>query len=366
MSLALRNLGQDRTRLLLSIAGVSLAVMLVLLLSGFVDGIDAQVGQYADRTPGSIVVAQKDINTLLVATSTLPPGAEEAARGVDGVADVVPIVSRITILDLHTAKLAAYLIGYDAAKGGGPWRITEGREPAADDEIVVDRSIAVRHGLALGGDVDVLGTRFRIVGISRGVTTWMLSYVFVRLSAAETLLRAPGIASYLLVSPADGTDATALRDRLRALPGMTAELKPAMVENDRRFFTRYFTPPIRLMAAIAFLVGALVVGIVLYSATIERRREYGVLKAIGARGRLLYRVTLTQAAVVTAAGAAIGIAVAFGAARLIVEARPQFLIEYTLPTVAAALAAGGAMALLATLLPARVIAATAPADVFRR
>lgn len=366
MDLALRNLVQDRTRLGLSVAGVSLAVLLVLLLSGFVDGIDAQVGAYADHTPGSIVVAQADVNTLLVATSTLPPGAEDAARGVAGVAEVVPVVSRLTILDMHDTKLAAYLIGYDPAKGGGPWRLGEGREPETDDEIVVDRSIASRHGLALGDVVDVLGRGFRVAGISRGATTWMLSYVFVRTGAAESLLRAPGIASYLLVRPADGVDAALVRDRLRGLPGMNAELKSTMVENDRRYFTRFFTPPIRLMAAIAFLVGALVVGIVLYSATMERRREYGVLKAIGARSAFLYRVALGQAFVVTVLGSLIGIATALASSGLIMEARPQFLIAYAPATVAAALAAGAAMAVLATLLPARVIASTAPADVFRR
>lgn len=366
MSLALRNLGQDRTRLFLSIAGVALAVMLVLLLSGFVDGIDRQVGQFADRTPGSIVVAQADVNTLLVATSTLPAGAEQAARQIEGVADAIPVVSRITILALHGKSLPAYLIGYDPARGGGPWRMAEGREPGSDDEIVVDRSIASRHDLGVGDTTSVLGRDLRIVGISKGVTTWMVSYVFVRTTAAEALLRAPGIASYLLVRPQDGVSAEVVRDRLRGLPGMNAELKSTMVANDRRFFTRFFTPPIRLMAGIAFLVGALVVGIVLYSATMERRREYGVLKAIGARGRVLYRVTLAQAFLVTVAGAATGIAIALGSAELIMEARPQFLIAYAPETVAAALGAGALMALLATLLPARVIASTAPADVFRR
>jgi len=151
-----------------------------------------------------------------------------------------------------------------------------------------------------------------------------------------------------------------------SLEGMNAELKSTMVENDQRYFTRFFTPPIRLMAAIAFLVGALVVGIVLYSATVERQREYGVLKAIGARGAMLYRVTLAQAFLVTVAGSLIGVAVALGSSELIMEARPQFLIAYAPETVAAALAAGGVMALLATFLPARVIAATAPAEVFRR
>ena len=54
-----------RARLGLSVAGVSLAVMLVLLLSGFVDGIDQQVGRFADRTPGEIVVQQGEVLTWI-------------------------------------------------------------------------------------------------------------------------------------------------------------------------------------------------------------------------------------------------------------------------------------------------------------
>ena len=215
MSLALHNLLQDRTRLALSVIGVALAVMLVLLLSGFVDGIEEQVGVFADRTPGSVVVAQADVDTLLVATSSLPPGAAEAAAKVDGVAEVVPVVSRLIILDLHGRKIPAYMIGYDPARARGPWRMAEGREPASDDEIVLDRALTSQHDVRLGDGVDVLGRRFRVVGVSRGVTTWMLSYVFVRTGAAESLLRAPGIASYLLLRPADGTSPEAVRDRMQ-------------------------------------------------------------------------------------------------------------------------------------------------------
>lgn len=125
-------------------------------------------------------------------------------------------------------------------------------------------------------------------------------------------------------------------------------------------------PPVRLMTAIAFLVGTLVVGLVLYSATVERQREYGVLKAVGAPARTLYGTTLTQAAIVTAAGAVLGLGLAIGEAQLVMALRPQFLVMFEPGTVATGLAASALMAILAVFLPARVIAGLAPADVFRR
>jgi YHS domain-containing protein len=58
MNLAARNFLQDKTRLALSVAGVALAVMLILILTGFVSGIDLQLSRYLDHAPGSVVLVQ--------------------------------------------------------------------------------------------------------------------------------------------------------------------------------------------------------------------------------------------------------------------------------------------------------------------
>ena len=63
MNVAWRNLLQDRTRLTMSIAGVALAVMLILLLNGFLSGMYRQISAYLENTPGSVVVAQEDVNS---------------------------------------------------------------------------------------------------------------------------------------------------------------------------------------------------------------------------------------------------------------------------------------------------------------
>lgn len=120
------------------------------------------------------------------------------------------------------------------------------------------------------------------------------------------------------------------------------------------------------MVGIAFLVGTLVVGLVTYTATVERQREYGVLKAIGAGNRRLYTVVATQALIATLAGSLGGIALAFGASALIEQLRPQFLVLIEPVAIVRSLVDGLGIALLAALGPVRVLAALAPADVFRR
>jgi putative ABC transport system permease protein len=161
-------------------------------------------------------------------------------------------------------------------------------------------------------------------------------------------------------------NASVLEARLDALPGTEVLAKEELIRNDIRLFERVFSPPIRLMSGIALLVGTLVVGLVIYTATVERRREYGVLKALGAPGTLLYRVVGIQAMTIAGAGSLLGIGLTVVVARLITQLRPQFLIVLAPGSVVLALASGALMALAAALLPARVLARLAPAEVFRR
>lgn len=366
MFLARRNLLYDKLRLALSVAGVALAVMLILLLNGFLAGMFRQITSYLDSSSGSVVVAQQGVTNMLGATSLLPPGTAVSVEEIAGVAEVVPILSQFVILDLHDKKQPAYLVGYLPEKGGGPWQIGAGRAPESDDEVVFDRVLAGQHEIELGTAVDIMGQSFTVVGLSEGTTSWMASFFFMRQSAAEELLRAPGAASFLLVTPAAGIAPETVRDRLDGLAGVNALLKTDMAANDLNLFATFFSAPLKLMITIAFLVGTLVVGLIIYTATVEKQREYGVLKAVGAGNSLLYRVVATQALIAALAGVVAGVLLAYGAATLIMALRPQFLVTLAAADVMGAVIAGLGMALLAALFPARLLAGLAPAEVFRR
>ena len=366
MFLARRNLLQDKTRLALSVGGVALAVTLILVLTGFLTGMYRQIASYLEHTPGSIIVAQEDVVNLLGATSLLSPETAAEVETVRGVDKATPILSQFVILDLHEKKQPVYMVGYDPDQGGGPWELSEGRQPQAKREIVFDRVLASRHALQLGDTVEVLGKDFTIVGFSNDTTSWMTSFIFVRKTDAEDLVLNPGATSFLLVTIIDGYEIDGVLGRLDGLPRANALTKSEVINNDLKLFAKIFSTPLKLMVSIAFLVGTMIVGLVIYTATVERQREYGVLKAIGAANSVLYRVILIQALVASLAGALAGILSAYGASQLIMAARPQFLIVYDLADVGWALFAGLGMALLAAFFPARVVAGLAPAEVFRR
>jgi putative ABC transport system permease protein len=117
---------------------------------------------------------------------------------------------------------------------------------------------------------------------------------------------------------------------------------------------------------IALAVGALVIAITTYGFVAERRREFGSLKAIGARNGRLYRVVSAQALAIAATALVAGVVLERGTASAIEALWPKFLFvalpsHYTLLVVAAL-----GMGLVGALVPARVLARLDPAEVFRR
>ena len=366
MSLARRNLFQDRTRLALSIGGVGLAVTLILILKGFLAGMNRQITSYLDYSPGSIVVAEEDVVNLLGAVSLIPDGTEQKAENIRGVDQVIPILSQFIILDLHEKKQPVYMIGYNPREGGGPWQLVAGREPSSKQEMVFDRVLADRHGLQIGNQVEVMGRDFTIVGLSSGTTSWMTSFFFIRKKDAENLLLAPGATSFLLLTTTTDSDGERILQRLNDFSGVNAFTKKTMAANDLKLFAKIFSAPLKLMVGISFLVGTMIVGLIIYTATVERQREYGVIKAIGAKNRFLYQIVLTQAIFASITGSFLGILMANGAAQWIMSARPQFLIIFDPADSTQALLTGLGMALIAAIFPTRVIANLAPAEVFRK
>jgi putative ABC transport system permease protein len=364
MLLARRNLAHDRVRLSLSVIGVALSVMLMLLLSGYLAGIYRQASAYLDHAPGSIVASERGVRTFAGSSSFLPADTVETIRTTSGVARAIPIVLQSVVFQLHDRKEIVSVVGYDPTLGGGPWDLAAGREPVDDDELAIDRILADQHGLHLGDALTVLDRPMTVVGLTNGTSLWIGSYAFARASAVQALLRAPGAWSAVFVVPTPGTTISELRSRI-SLAGIDLYGKSEKVDADRKGIARIYDAPLGLMVGIAFVVGVLVVGLVIYTATLERRREYGALKALGMRNRTLYRVVASQALLAATGGGLLGVGLAFGVSTALVAWRPQFPVAIEPAAITAAVLASLFMAMLAALAPAWSIGRLAPAEVFR-
>ncbi|MBI4319630.1 MAG: ABC transporter permease [Chloroflexi bacterium] len=362
--IAWRNLFEDRLRLAISVGGVALSIMLVLLLNGFLTGMNQQITAYIDNTPADYYVSQKGVANLQGAGSIITRSNLQKVESVEGVRAVMPVFTQYVIVEIHRKKVTAFLLGYEPERGGGPWQIAEGRAVNDGDEMVIDRVLAKRHGLKLGEELEVLGKRFRIVGLSKGTASWMVSMLFTTHEAATALLRAQGTTSYILV---DGDGDSRVGERLKAALGETNVVTRATIAaNDLKFLAGVFSTPLRMMVLIAVGIGALLVGLTIYSATVERAREYGVVKAIGMRNRRLYGIVVRQALGAAGLGFAAGVLLVWLVAAGIQQTWPQFLIVVDLTSIFQAAAGAVAMALVASLVPARYVANIDPARIYRK
>jgi len=365
--LAFRNLFQQKFRLALSIGGVTLAMMLIVLLNGFLAGIYVQVTAYLENTPADLIVAQDGVTNLLSATSLLPPNTEDLTRGVPGVDQLIPIVSQFIIMDIHDEKVVAYMIGYDPEAGGGPWMLKAGHPPEDDDEVVLDWVIAETHGFDLGDTIEILDEDFTVVGLSDGTNSWMTSFFFIEKRAAERLLLAPDSTSFLLLTLEPDADLISVETRLRRRL-RDVEILPAAVvkQNDLDLLVQIFAIPLQMMVAIAFAVGAAILGMIIYTATVERVREYGVLKAVGAKNHHLYWLVAQQGLFTALVGAGLGIGLAWAVGQWVMAVSPEFLVILQADSTLTILLTGLVMGLLAALLPARYVGGLDPARVFRK
>lgn len=358
--LARRNLLADRRRLAASVVGVGLAVMLILLLDGMWAGIRQQATVYTDRAGADLYVLQPGVRDLTGGVGTVPVSTVEAVAADPDVEWAAPVRTGYVILQFHGRKVAVYMVGSVPGRQGGAWAITKGRAPAADDEIVVGSIMARRHGVGVGDRIDIMGDTFRVVGVTSG-NGYMFGYVFVTHAAVDRLTGTAGLTNVVLV----GTNRPdAVATRLRA-GGLNVLRRETVGANDLKFATGIFGSPLRLMVGIGLAAGTMIIALTAYTAIVERRREYGIVRAMGATRRHLVALALAQTLTLAALGLVAGWGLFVVGRALIIAARPQFAVLLTAGAAGRAAAAALVMALLAAIVPARRLAALDPAVAYR-
>lgn len=361
-----KTLLEEKPRFALGAGGVALAIMLILVLQGIFAGVNRQITAYLDVVAPDLVVAQKDSRNFLGARSTFSAPDLGVISGVDGVTRVVPVIVQYVILDLHGRKEFSLMIGFQGAKGGGPWEMRQGRSATGGNDVVFDAVVARRHGIHVGDKVTILGRDLRVSGLSGGTSSWMTGTFFVNYDTASEMLGVGGNPSFALVSlDPVVSDRRAIAD-IERQTRLTATPRMEMNANDLALYSRILNGPLELMITVAFLVGVMLVGLTTYTATLERAKEYGALKAIGMGNSRLYALVLLQALTSSAVGFVAGVGLTFAVRWILSKVAPQFLVSVDAKSVAIVAMVAFMMGAVASLIPARAIAAIDPAIAFRR
>ncbi len=365
--LARRNLAGNRVRFLVSVGGVALALSLTLALDAIYAGVANQMTTYVDRSGADVWVAQAGVRNLHMVASSLPDSVTDEVRVVSGVAAVTPILEATDTIAAGDERAVAYVIGLPAdAAMGGPWNVVEGSDRVGPGETIVDRGFARKARVTLGDRVTLLGGEATIVGLSEGTASLLNSVAFVSLDDFRMMRGGARAISFVLVKVVPGAVGEAVAGEIgRTVPGVTAQTSAEFASQERRLVMDMSADVISIMNAIGFVVGLAVVALTVYVATLARRREFGVLKALGARNVVLYRVVLVQAVLSIAAGLLVALAFT-GLLALVV---PRLGLNLELSIGAASLAKVGLFAAviagLAAILPIRQVAGVDPAVVFK-
>jgi len=363
---ARRQLLSEPARLAATILAVAAATALVLLLSGLRRGIVEQATAYLDHQP-AVLVHQRGVDNFLGADSALPESVGVGLAAVPGVKNVSPITTVETIIELHEQQVSLLFVGFDPGADGGPWRVVEGRAPRGDGELVLDAVVAREHRVKVGDRVDVRGTPVRVVGLSSGTSGWLSATAFLSRRTLNANLRRAATATFFLVEPQAGVVPAELVSRINErVRSVAASTRDELAAGDRRLYMSAFASPLLAMVAIAALVGAIVVALTIYTAVIDRRREFATLKVIGLGRRGLVELVAAQALAVGVLGTALGVVGAFVSARLVEQAAPKYAFAISPTLVLFTVAGALVLALIGSLPPARFLNRLDPAEALRR
>jgi putative ABC transport system permease protein len=213
----------------------------------------------------------------------------------------------------------------------------------------------------------VLGGEARIVGLSAGTASLVNSVAFVSFDDFRAMRGGSPVVSFVLVTVSQGsTPGTVAAAIERQVPDVAAQTRADFSSQERHLVMDMSADVISIMNAVGFVVGLAVVALTVYVATLARRFEYGVLKALGAGNRVLYTVVLAQAVLSVALGFLVGVAFT-GLLAIVV---PLAGLNLELSIGAASVAKVGLFAViiagLAAVLPIRQVSTVDPAIVFRK
>lgn len=365
ISLARKNLLHEPARLVISVSGVTFAVFLIMILLALYRGWSETLSEYVYNVDAEVWVMQQGSIDMSHSISLLPNQIANDLKQVEGVNSVHYLVgNRIAIL-LHDEEISTRVIGFDTTdQVGKPVNIVEGEAIPDKGEIIIDQIVHKNHDLNIGDILDLNGTPFKVVGIAAGGPLFQQSYV--RIEDARTLFHMEDVSNFFVVSLDNGQTTDVVIERIEnVIPGVDAQTEAEFAENNEREIMDKFLPIILVLVFIGFIVGVVIISLTIYTATIEKIREYGVLKAIGAPNRYLYRVVLAQSGIAGGIGFVLGALLTYFGSDVIKSYEPLFatLVKWQDMLIVAGLTL--VMIVLAAYIPLRRMMKIDPAIVFK-
>ncbi len=230
------------------------------------------------------------------------------------------------------------------------------------DVIVDDVFAHGGPGREVGNSITILNHSFRICGI---VESGKGGRKLIPIDTMGTLISADGKASVIYLKSDSPANDQAIIDEIHATRGL-ANYRVLTMADVISLYTpsRFpgFDIALNVVISIAVIVGFLVIFQSMYTAVLERTREIGILKSLGASKLGIVGVVLRETSMLAAAGVVLGIVGTFGVRGLLSIKYPLFAFELTGQWILQGALIGLAGAILGALYPALMAARKDPID----
>jgi len=313
-SFAFGNLYRRPARTFLTVSAISLGIAAVVALTSIAWGFEAS-WQKANDARGTDLIMTRLASENAMPSAFVAHDHEQALKTFPHVQAVVGLLSEM--LSVSDNAPPVFVFGW--AYGSYLWdhlRLVNGSWPSADTEpVVVIGSLAAEllHK-KIGDTLEIEGRQFRVAGIFESSAVVENGAVLMTLTQAQQVTDKPGKVNVLnikLDGHASETDVEELKARVRAtMPGFVAITSGELVSNNT--IVRISKAMSNATILIAGLVGALVVFNTMLMSVNERKRDIGVLLALGWQRRTIVELVFCESVILTLAGGAFGIAAGIG------------------------------------------------------
>ncbi len=322
-------------RTLLSVVAIGVEVTLILTLVGVSRGVLGDMAARSRGTGADILIRPPD-SAGFTFSLTMPEKVVNVVRAQPHVA--MATGTFVKYIDSFNSITGIHVDEFNAMSGG--LKVKKGRMFQAPDEIVVDDVYAKQHHLKPGSTTDLAHT-WTVSGI---VEEGKLSRTFGDIGALQQLFEARGLVSTIYVKLDSPANTAGVKDDLQKL---LTNYKIDSIEDFVSLFSVNSVPYIeaftRVVIGIAVLIGFLVVCLSMYTAVLERTREIGILKALGASPAYIVGILLRETVLLALTGTVVGILMTYGTRSLMAifaASMPQEIVPDWYLTVAGIALAG--------------------------
>ncbi len=347
--LVIENLKHRPVRTFLSMLAISIEVTMVLTLVGLSYGMLEESVRRTRGVGADIIVRPPGSSALTLSNAPMPEKLQNYFAG-------VPHVVRVTGTIVHPLVFPESVTGIDLAAFGemsGGFKYLEGGPFQGPEDLIIDEHYARQQKLKVGQKVNLINRTWRVCGI---VESGKLARLFVQLPVLQDLEGNQGKLSQIYLQADDDANIQTIINGLKETPALkeygvysTEELVSLISVSNLPGLKAF----IAVIIGLGIVIGFLVVFLSMYTAVLERTREIGVLKAIGASPGYILTILLRETAVLAFFGSILGVGLSFVSRWLITTLVPASLQQKIMPEwwlICMAISLVGA--LLGTLYPA--------------